>query len=181
MPRKLELRKYLGVTLLTFIALAIASALTATAAAAQSGDAPARITQAVDDSNLTRLGGNTHPLARAEFDRGAAAPDMPLHRMLLVLKRSPEQETALQQLLLSLQDKSSPNYHKWLTPEQFGQKFGPAEHDLQIVTSWLASHGFQVASVSKGRVVIEFSGTVGQVQEAFHTAIHPYVVNSESD
>src|SRR5580658_4229800 len=144
MPRKSKLRKYLGVTLLAFIAPAIASAQTAIAASTQSGDVPARITQAVDESSLTRLGGNTYPLARAEFDRGAADPDMPLHRMLLVLKRSPEQETALQQLLLKLQDKSSSNYHKWLTPEQFGQQFGPAEQDLQIVTSWLASHGFQV-------------------------------------
>jgi hypothetical protein len=180
MPRKSKLRKYLGVTLLAFIAPAIASAQTAIAASTQSGDVPARITQAVDESSLTRLGGNTYPLARAEFDRGAADPDMPLHRMLLVLKRSPEQETALQQLLLKLQDKSSSNYHKWLTPEQFGQQFGPAEQDLQIVTSWLASHGFQVAGVSKGRVVIEFSGTVGQVLEAFHTAIHKYVVNGEA-
>jgi trimeric autotransporter adhesin len=180
MPRKLKLRKYLGVILLAFVAPAIASAHTATAASAQSGDVPARITQAVDESNLTRLGGNTYPLARAEFDRGLADPDMPLHRMLLVLKRSPEQETALRQLLLNLQDKSSPNFHKWLTPDQFGQQFGPAEQDLQIVTSWLASHGFQIAGASKGRVVIEFSGTVGQVLEAFHTAIHKYVVNGEA-
>src|SRR3984957_1041898 len=180
MLRKSRLRKYLGVTLLAFMTPAIAPAQTGTAGSAQPGDVAPRITQAVDESSLTRLGGNTHPLARAEFDRGAAAPDMPLHRMLLVLKRSPEQETALQQLLLSLQDKSSPNYHKWLTPEQFGRQFGPAEQDLQTVTSWLALHGFEVAGVSKGRVVIEFSGTVGQVMEAFHTAIHQYVVNGEA-
>jgi hypothetical protein len=180
MLRNSTLRKYLGVTLLAFITPAIASAQTATAASGGARNVAARITQAVDESRLTRLGGNTHPLARAEFDRGAAAPDMPLHRMLLVLKRSPEQETALQQMLVSLQDKSSPSFHKWLTPEQFGEKFGPAEQDLQIVTSWLASHGFEVAGVSKGRVVIEFSGTVGQVLEAFHTTIHQYVVNGEA-
>jgi Pro-kumamolisin, activation domain/Bacterial Ig-like domain (group 3) len=140
---------------------------------------PARITQSIDESNLTVLKGNTHPLARAEFDRGPAPPSLPLSRMLLVLKRSPQQEVALEALLDEQQDKSSPNYHSWLTPEQFGQQFGPAEEDIQIVTSWLVSHGFQVNRVSKGGILIEFSGTAGQLPAAFHTEIHKYVVNGE--
>jgi subtilase family serine protease len=41
--------------------------------------------------------------------------------MMLVLQRSPEQETALTALLNQQQDKSSPNYHMWLRPSQFGQ------------------------------------------------------------
>jgi len=94
-------------------------------ASAQAANIQARITQPVDDTILAVLRGNTHPLARAEFDRGAAPAGMPLHRMLLSLKRSPAQESALQQLLIDLQDKSSLNYHKWLTPAQFGQQFGP--------------------------------------------------------
>jgi subtilase family serine protease len=148
-------------------------------ASAQAANVQARITQPVDDTILAVLKGNTHPLARAEFDRGAAPAGMPLHRMLLSLKRSPAQESALQQLLIDLQDKSSLNYHKWLTPAQFGQQFGASDEDIQTITSWLGSHGFQVANVSSGRTVIEFSGTVGQVQQAFHTAIHKYVVNGE--
>jgi hypothetical protein len=138
-----------------------------------------RILQAVDEQNLTLLKGNTHHLARPEFDRGAAPASMPLRRMLLVLKRSPEQETALIDLLDQQQDKSSPNYHKWLTPEQFGQMFGPSDQDMQTITSWLGSHGLQVARVTKGRLMIEFSGTEAQVQEAFHTQIHRFVVNGE--
>ena len=138
-----------------------------------------RIVQAVDEAQLTRLRGNTHPLARAEFDRGAAPADLPLKRMLLVLQRSPEQESALRKLLDEQQDRSSPNYHRWVTPEEFGRKFGPADQDVQAVTSWLQGYGFEVARVAKGRSVIEFSGTAGQVQKAFHTAIHKYVVRGE--
>jgi len=148
-------------------------------AAAQASSAAVRITQAVDDSNLVVLQGNTHPLARAEFDHGAAPPAMPLHRMLLSLQRGPGQESALQQFLISLHDKSSPNYHKWLTPQQFGQQFGASDQDIQTITSWLGSHGFQVANVSKGRTLIEFSGSVAQVKEAFHIEIHKFVVNGE--
>jgi len=101
-----------------------------------------------------------------------------MERMLLVLKRSPEQETALRKLLDDQQDKNSPNYHKWLSPEQFGAQFGPSDADMQTIASWLQSHGFQVAP-SKGRTVLEFSGSASQVQEAFRTSIHQYVVNGE--
>ena len=86
---------------------------------------PPRIVQALDENQLTVLKGNTHGLARTEFDQGAAPPDLPMERMLLVLKRSPEQEAALSKLLDDQQDKASLNYHKWLTPEQFGKQFGP--------------------------------------------------------
>src|SRR5271168_1286183 len=145
-------------------------------AAAQSPPAPSRITQAVDEGNLTVLKGNTYYLARAQYDRGTAPSSLPMARMLLVLQRSPQQEATLEQLLDQQQDQSSPNYHQWLTPQQFGQQFGPSDQDIQKITSWLQSHGFQVAPVSNGRTVIEFSGTAGQVQEAFHTAIHKYSV-----
>ncbi len=139
-----------------------------------------RIVQTLDESHLTTLRGNVHPLALARFDRGAAPPSMPLNRMLLVLKRSPEQEAALLRLLDEQQDKSSPNYHKWLQPEEFGKRFGPADADVQAVTSWLQTHGFQINQVSKGRSVIEISGTAAMVQEAFHTALHKYVVGNSA-
>ena len=142
--------------------------------------APRRlITQPVDEARLTVLKGNTHPLARSAFDQGTAPASLPMQRMLLVLKRSPEQESALRKLLDDQQDKASPNYHKWLTPEQFGKQFGPSDSDLQTVTAWLQSRGFQIAALSKGRTVIEFSGSASQVQTAFHTSIHKYVVNGE--
>ena len=136
------------------------------------------ITEALDESRLTVLKGNTHPLARREFDLGTAPASLPMERMLLVLKRSDEQETALRKLLDDQQDKNSPHYHKWVTPEQFGAQFGPTDADMQMITSWLQSHGFQVGS-TKGRTVLEFSGSASQVREAFHASIHKYMVNGE--
>src|SRR5437588_1517376 len=137
------------------------------------------ILQPVNESQLTVLRGNTHPLARREFDLGTAPASLPMQRMLLVLKRSPEQEAGLRKLLDDQQDKGSPNFHKWLIPEQFGRQFGPSDSDMQVITGWLQSHGFQVGAPSKGRTVLEFSGSASQVQEAFHTAIHKYVVKGE--
>jgi len=102
-----------------------------------------------------------------------------MKRMLLVLKRSREQEAGLRQLLDNQQTRVSANYHQWLTPEQFGSEFGPSDIDLQVVTSWLQYHGFQILSRSRGRTVIEFSGSAGQVKEAFHAEIHKYLLNEE--
>jgi hypothetical protein len=136
------------------------------------------ITQPIDEHQLTLLRGNTHPLALPQFDLGTAPATLPMQRMLLVLKRGPAEEFALRTLLDNQQDKNSPSYHKWLTPEQFGKQFGPTDGDMQIITSWLQSHGFQVGTTN-GRTVLEFSGSASQVQEAFHTTIDKYVVNGE--
>ena len=140
---------------------------------------PARVTQAVNDSNRVALRGNVHRIARAEFDRGAVPESQLASHVDIVLKRSDEQEASLRQLLDQQQDKSSPNYHKWLTPDQFGKQFGPADSDIQAVTDWLTSRGFTNIKVSPGRTRVEFSGNVGQINSAFQTQIHHFFVNSK--
>lgn len=170
-----ELRAAALTAIVTFFAIGMASHAVAQA----SGASPTPlITQAVDESQLTVLKGNTHPLAKPQFDLGAAPASLPMERMQLVLRRSADQEYALRKLLDNQQDKHSASYHKWLTPTEFGKQFGPTDSDIQTITGWLQSHGFQVGT-TKGRTVLEFSGSAGQVQEAFHTAIHKYIVNGE--
>ncbi len=146
----------------------------------QTSAVPARITQAIDETQLVRLRGNVYPLARPEFDQGAVEDWQPMNRMLLLLQRSPEQEAALRKLMEEQQGKDSPNFHKWLGPQEFGRQFGPADADVQTVTDWLTRQGFQRIKVGAGRTTIEFSGTVGQVRNAFHTEIHRYQVNGEA-
>jgi trimeric autotransporter adhesin len=137
---------------------------------------PSRITAPISDQAMVSLRGNVHPLARAEFDRGPAPVSLPTERIILVLKRSPEQQVALTQYLAALQDPGSASYQKFLTPEQFGQLYGPSDADLQALTTWLTGHGFQIDSITKGRTALEFSGNVGQVQDTFKTSVHSYVV-----
>jgi Pro-kumamolisin, activation domain/Bacterial Ig-like domain (group 3) len=156
------------------------SASDSSAAVQQSAPVPARVTQRIDETKLVQLKGNVHPLARPEFDQGAVSDSTPLNRMLLLFKRSVEQESALIGLMVDQHNSKSANYHKWLTPEQFGAQFGPADADVQAVTTWLQSHGFKVAKASKGKVAIEFSGTAAQVRQAFHTEIHRFLVNGQT-
>jgi hypothetical protein len=135
-----------------------------------------RITAPIDETNRVALPGNVHPLAQARFDVGAAPGSMGTGRILLVLQRSAAQQQALTQYLADVQNPSSPSFHKWLTPAQYGAAFGIGDSDLQTVESWLQAQGFKVEKVPQGRNVIQFSGTVGQVASAFHTSIHAFSV-----
>jgi pseudomonalisin len=138
-----------------------------------------RIAGRPDNSAVVRLPGTTHPAVAVATLLGRAPATLPMERILMHLESSPEQETALQQLLAEQQDPSSPQYHAWLTPEQFGQQFGPAQQDIDAITDWLQSAGFRVTEVAAGRKSIEFSGTAQQVESAFHTQINQYELNGE--
>jgi Pro-kumamolisin, activation domain len=139
-----------------------------------------RITQAIDETQLVTLTRNTHPAANAQNDRGALPDGYALDHMLLLLQRSPQQEQAFEKLIDSLNDKKSPNFHKWLTPEQIGQQFGVAQEDIATVTQWLQLHGFHINKVYPSGMLIDFSGVAGGIKEAFHTEIHNLEVNGES-
>src|SRR5690242_12522487 len=160
-----------GVAALTVAAGA--QAQSANAVSAQTGPR-ARITQAINNTQLMTLHGNVHPLARAEFDRGEVDFSRPVTRILLLLQRSPEQEAALAKLMEEQQTPSSANFHKWLTPAEFGAQFGPADSDVQKIKDWLGEQGFTGVKVSTGRTVVQFDGTAGQVAAAFHTSLHDY-------
>jgi Pro-kumamolisin, activation domain/Bacterial Ig-like domain (group 3) len=140
---------------------------------------PPRVTQAIDETQMVTLKGNVHPMARAGFDQGAAADAAPMSRMLLVLRRSAEQEAALQSLMEAQQSKESASFHQWLTPGSFAQQFGPADADMHAIQGWLASQGFQNIKATAGGLAIEFSGNAGQVRNAFHTEIHNFLVSGK--
>ncbi len=128
-----------------------------------------RITQSINEMDRVALPGNTHPEARLANDRGVVAKNFPMEHMLLQLKRSSEQEKALQQFIDELLTKGSPNFHHWLTAQEFGERFGLAKPDLDAITAWLQSHGFRVNVVYPSGMLIDFSGTAAQVRTALQT------------
>ena len=138
-----------------------------------------RIVTAIDDRFSVARPGDRHPLARIEFDEGAVAPEFRLERMVLSLVPDREQEQALEEFLASQQDVDSADYHRWLTPEEFGARFGISENDLNQVVHWLEGHGFVVEPVAPSRRSIVFSGTAAQVAAAFHTEVHQYKINGQ--
>jgi hypothetical protein len=172
--RKPHLRFTASCVRLLFIAFTLAAGIRAQAL-------PTRlVTQVIDDGKTVPLRGTVHPLAQSRFDRGAVPNSFPAERMLLMLHRPPDREAGLQQFLQRVHTPGSASYHQWLTPEQFGDQFGPADSDIQTAVSWLNLHGFTVARTTKGKNLIEFSGTAGQLREAFHAEIHQYNIQNET-
>lgn len=90
------------------------------------------------------LNGNVHPKARPEFDVGPTDPSLPMERMVLLLKIDPEKQAELDRLVAEQQDPSSPNFHRWLTPEDFGTRFGRSPEEIATVESWLITQGFTI-------------------------------------
>ena len=164
-------------------ALIGALVIAATAAAAgQSAPAPAggaggyRAVPVIDDADRMVLPGNVPPLTRSELDLGRSDPNLPMERMILLLELRPGAGARLEELLAEQQRPGSPLYHQWLTPEEFGAELGLADADVRLITGWLEAHGFTVEEVAGGRGSINFSGTAAQVEEAFATEMHDYLV-----
>ena len=138
-----------------------------------------RIIQPIDKSQMVRLRGNVHPLTRVGTDLGRLNGATQLKNVTLIFNQSASQKAALQALIQQQRDPSSPNYHKWLTPAEYGARFGMSQDDLNKVADWLKSQGFAVNSISNSRTRLAFSGTVAQVESAFQTEFHRYKVDGE--
>jgi subtilase family serine protease len=126
-----------------------------------------------------KLAGSVHPLARPECDQGRLNGNTMMHGVSLTFSRSSSQAEALEELLAEQQDRTSPNYHKWLTPEKFADEFGLTLSDVAQVTNWLESEGFAIDRVARSRTQISFTGSVGRVESVFGTEMHSYLINGE--
>ncbi len=151
--------------------IAIASVPSAMPAAGQ--PVAAQIAQPVDDRTRVTLFGNTRPEVRnAKDDLGPVPDSLVLDRIQLQLKRSPQSERLLEELIDQIYQPASPNYHRWLSAAELGREFGPSGHDLLEISGWLTAHGFTVDAILASGMVIDFSGTAGAVRDAFHAPIH---------
>ncbi len=133
-----------------------------------------RIATTIDNNQTAELKGTVHPKAEAIFDRGPVEPTLKLEYITLQVSPSPSQQAALDRLLADQQDSASPSYLRWLTPEQFADRFGMSRSDTSKITNWLLSKGFTIVQVARARNWVAFSGTASQVQSALHTQIHRF-------
>jgi pseudomonalisin len=138
-----------------------------------------RVLRDIDTSQMTVIRGNLHALVRPEFDQGRVDPAMPM-RVTVMFKMTPVQQTDLDALLEAQQERGSPDYHRWLTPEQYGSRFGLSQGDINKVTGWLESAGFHVEGVPASQNMITFRGTAQQVESALRAEMHRYVVKDET-
>jgi uncharacterized protein (TIGR03437 family) len=139
-----------------------------------------RLLAPIDTGSTVVLKGNTNSRAQPRYDQGPMAALRMISGIRLVAKPTAGQQAALNQLLAEQQDPASSNYHNWLTPEQYAERFGLSANDIASITAWLQSQGFSVDYVARARNYAAFSGTAGQVQAVFRTEIHRYQVDGQS-
>jgi subtilase family serine protease len=163
-------------TFRSLLCLILASALLTAVCLAE---APDRIAATIDSSRMVPLLSQVQRRARPEFDLGRVDGSFELSQVTLFTVPTPSQVKALKQLLEEQQAPQSPYFHKWLTPQQYADRFGLSHNDVQKISAWLRSQGLTVVRVANGRNWIVFSGTASQVENAFRTEIHHYNVNGE--
>src|SRR5271165_1011060 len=155
--------------------LGIAAALTISLhepATAAGSSRRAAVVSPVDESRLVRFNGNTRPEATAAHDRGRVPDALRMENIQLLMRRPAQSEAALRKAIDELHDRSSPNFHRWLNVAQLADRYGLAQSDLDAVSNWLRQRGFTVNGVYPSTLLIDFSGSAGQVRAAFHTDIH---------
>jgi uncharacterized protein (TIGR03437 family) len=138
-----------------------------------------RIAGEVDASRVLKVTGNINPQVKPELDEGPVDPAMKLNYVQLMLKSSAAQQADLNQLLREQQRPGSPNFRKWLSPEQFADRFGVSRADIGKITSWMRAQRLDIITVGRGRRYIAFNATAQQIQSAFKTELRHYRVNGE--
>ncbi|MGH9584734.1 MAG: S53 family peptidase, partial [Bryobacteraceae bacterium] len=138
---------------------------------------PQRIHGEIGAGGVYKLPGNIHRIPAAARDAGPADPSLALPRITLHLAMTSSQQTQLKTLLRAQQTRGNSRYHKWLTPEQFAERFGASESDIQKISAWLENQGFSDIEVARSRTSISFSGMAAQAEAAFGTALHRFRVN----
>jgi len=139
-----------------------------------------RISHPIDPARIVPLTGNRRSAMLLQNDEGRIEGDFRLPAMTLFLKPSPDQRTDLNNLLESQQNPVSSLYHRWLTPEEYADRFGLSPNDIAATADWLRTQGFVVSKVAHSRTWIAFNGTARQVENVFHTEFHRYRLAGKS-
>ena len=140
---------------------------------------PQRLHHHIDDAHTFRLKGSVRPALSLAQDLGPVPASQTLSSLSLRFSLTPAQAADLARFQAQLQDPASKQFHKFLTPEQYGARFGLNTADLQKIKSWLEQNGFSDIAVAHSRTSIQFSATAGQMESAFHTSLHQYSLRGE--
>ena len=138
-----------------------------------------RIPANSDLNSRTRLSGHLPRWVKSANDVGEADASRTL-QLTFVLSRSPKLQSGFDELLADQQNPNSPRYHKWLTPKQIGEQFGPTEADLRVLTEWVTKEGLNIDEVAPSRMFVRVSGSIGEIARALSVEFRMFRVPSSS-
>ena len=162
-------RVQLAISVLTGVYLL----LSASEPSLRAAQAPRRINREINDSQTFRVVGNTRPMLSLAEDQGEISSPQALPRISIHFTMSSQQHEGLEALLRQQQTRGAAQFHKFLTPEEYADRFGLNTEDLARITQWLQQQGFTNVEVARSRTYVSFAGTAGLVQTAFGTSISP--------
>lgn len=91
--------------------------------------------------------------------------------------RNPDE---LDRLIVSQNDPNSSLYHSYITPQEFTQRFGPTQSTIDAVEAYLRSQKLDVGTVSSNHLLIQASGSVQNVEQAFNVRISDYAMDGRT-
>ncbi len=102
------------------------------------------------------------------------APMAKEKRINLTLMLNLSDRAKLDAFIEELHDEKSLQYRQWITPQEFGKRFGVEESQYQAMVDWLKSEGFEVTYTWPNRLAIDFNGNVGQIERVFRVELNHY-------
>ncbi len=125
----------------------------------------------LSQGNLQTIHGQRPPAAAQLKPLARCAPS---NRLDLVVGLPLRNQSALAGLLHDLYDPASPTYHKYLTPPEFAERFGPSERDYQEVEDFATSRGLTVTGTHANRTLLDVTGSVADIEKALHVRMGVY-------
>jgi subtilase family serine protease len=84
---------------------------------------------------------------------------------------APRHASGLSSFIASLSDTASANFHRFLTPREFAQRYGATASSVDAVRSYLRGYGLRVGSLSTGRLVLHVTGSTTNIAHAFSARV----------
>ncbi len=111
-------------------------------------------------------------------DQGKVAEDQPLP---ITVALNINNEDELDQQIAEIYQPGNPNFHKFISTEEFKARYAPTQDQINQARNFLNSQGIQVTETNENGYMIHAVGTVGTLNQAFSTEIHQYKDSDGND
>jgi uncharacterized repeat protein (TIGR03803 family) len=101
------------------------------------------------------------------------------NRLNLAIGLSLRNTNSLSKLLQDIYEPTSPQFRRYLTPEQFTEQFGPTREEYEAVRQFARKYGLEITATHSNRVLVDVAGQVGDIEKAFRVTLRTYQHPSE--
>ena len=83
-------------------------------------------------------------------------------------------EAGLNALLQQIYDPASPVYRRYLSVEEFRERFCPTQQDYDATINYMQENGLTVIATTPNRLVLDVTGDIPHIENAFHVTLNLY-------